>query len=221
MRVPEWRNDPRLVSLIATVALHAAAGFALLQLDAVRKPLQDAIPLMVDLIVPPRVEPPPPPPSAKVQPPKPRPVAREPVPQPPQPQPQEAPPALLAAQSTAPAAGWTAPATPPQAAPVAPAPPAPPRIVPPSFDAAYLKNPPPAYPRLSRRQGEKGKVILRVHVTPEGLADQVQVRTSSGFERLDEAAAAAVRQWRFAPARQGEVAVAAWVLVPIMFSLED
>ena len=219
--MPEWRNDPRLASLIVTVALHAAAGVALLQLDAVRKPLQEAIPLMVDLIVPPRVEPPPPSPPAKVQPPKPRPVAREPVPQPPQPQPQEAPPALLAFQGTAPAAGWTAPATPTQAAPVAPAPPAPPRIVPPSFDAAYLKNPPPAYPRLSRRQGEKGKVILRVHVTPEGLADQVQVRTSSGFERLDEAAAAAVRQWRFAPARQGEAAVAAWVLVPIIFSLED
>lgn len=215
----EARISPRAVSIGVTVLLHVAAGLAILQIEAVRKPLQEAMPLMVSLITPPRVEPPPPPPPPRVQPPRPRPVAREPVPQPPPPQ--EVPPALLAAQSPAPAAAWSAPPTPPPAPPAPAAPPAPPRIVPPAFDAAYLKNPPPAYPGLSRRQGEKGRVVLRVHVTPEGLADQVQLRTSSGHMRLDDAALAAVRQWRFVPARQGDQAVAAWVLVPITFSLED
>ena len=38
------------------------------------------------------------------------------------------------------------------------------------YDAAYLHNPRPAYPPLSRRLGEEGKVLLRVRVSREGLA---------------------------------------------------
>ena len=50
-----------------------------------------------------------------------------------------------------------------QAAP-APAP----VTVPPQFDAAYLRNPPPAYPALARRYREQGKVLLRVYVSAAG-----------------------------------------------------
>jgi protein TonB len=49
----------------------------------------------------------------------------------------------------------------------------------------------------------------------------VDIKTSSGSARLDEAAEAAVRQWRFVPAKQGEAAVAAWVLVPLVFKLDS
>ncbi|PKO55172.1 MAG: energy transducer TonB, partial [Betaproteobacteria bacterium HGW-Betaproteobacteria-21] len=42
----------------------------------------------------------------------------------------------------------------------------------------------------------------------------------SGSERLDEAARNAVSRWRFVPARQGERAIEASVLVPIIFKLE-
>lgn len=91
----------------------------------------------------------------------------------------------------------------------------------PRFDADYLDNPRPVYPALSRRMGEQGRVILRVHVTAAGRADEVQVKTSSGFERLDQAALSAVRQWRFMPAKHGDEAVAAWVLVPLSFNIKE
>jgi protein TonB len=90
-----------------------------------------------------------------------------------------------------------------------------------SFDAAYLNNPAPAYPLISRRQGESGKVLLLVQVTPHGTAAQVEIKQSCGFPRLDEAALEAVRKWHFVPARQGDVAVAASVLVPLSFKLNS
>ena len=95
-----------------------------------------------------------------------------------------------------------------------------PAVVPPRFDAAYLQNPPPAYPALARRLGEQGRVFLRVLVTADGRAERVELKAGSGAERLDHAALDAVKRWRFVPARQGEQAVPAWVVVPISFSLE-
>lgn len=91
----------------------------------------------------------------------------------------------------------------------------------PRFDADYLSNPAPVYPSLSRRMGEQGRVMLRAHVLPSGSADQVDVKTSSGSSRLDNAALEAVRKWKFVPARQGGEAVAAWVQIPITFNLEN
>jgi protein TonB len=68
--------------------------------------------------------------------------------------------------------------------------------------------------------GQQGKVMLRVLVNSNGTTDKVEIRSSSGFDRLDDAALDAVRRWRFVPARQGDRPVAAWVLVPIIFALE-
>jgi protein TonB len=90
-----------------------------------------------------------------------------------------------------------------------------------SFDAAYLNNPAPVYPLISRRQGEFGKVLLLVQVTPHGTAAQVEIKQSCGFPRLDEAALEAVRKWHFVPARLGDVAVAASVVVPLSFKLNS
>jgi periplasmic protein TonB len=92
-------------------------------------------------------------------------------------------------------------------------------ISPPIYDADYLHNPAPTYPSLSRRGGEQGKVWLRVLVDTEGSAKQIEIATTSGFQRLDTAAVEAVSRWRFVSARQAERAVLAWVLVPINFSL--
>jgi protein TonB len=90
-----------------------------------------------------------------------------------------------------------------------------------SADPAYLNNPPPAYPRLSRRRGEEGQVILRVRVLRDGRPDAVEVAESSSHPRLDEAAREAVRGWRFVPARRGETTVDSWLRVPIVFRLEE
>lgn len=94
-------------------------------------------------------------------------------------------------------------------------------VIPPRFDAAYLQNPAPTYPPLSRRMGEEGRVILRVFVEPDGRPSQVDIRTGSGSPRLDQAALDAVRRWKFVAAKQGNEAVGAWVLVPIVFSLKN
>ncbi|MBR0566713.1 energy transducer TonB [Azoarcus sp. L1K30] len=88
------------------------------------------------------------------------------------------------------------------------------------FDADYLNNPPPAYPQLSRRMREEGKVVLRVTVSADGTPKQIELAQSSGSDRLDKAARGAVQRWRFVPARQGDRAVEAAVLVPIIFKLE-
>lgn len=90
----------------------------------------------------------------------------------------------------------------------------------PSFNAAYLNNPAPNYPSISRRLGEQGLVLLNVQVTADGAAGSVELQTGSGSRRLDEAALEAVKKWRFTPAKRGNEPVSASVLVPVRFSLE-
>lgn len=94
-------------------------------------------------------------------------------------------------------------------------------VTPPRFDADYLANPAPVFPRDAERDGEEGKVILLVKVGVDGAPLAVDIKTSSGWPRLDQAALAAVRRWRFAPAKLGDKAVIASVLVPLTFSLEN
>ncbi len=89
------------------------------------------------------------------------------------------------------------------------------------FDADYLHNPRPVYPAASRRLGEEGRVILRVRVSAQGLPLAVDIKQSSGFPRLDEAARAAVERWRFVPAKQGPEAIESSVLVPLQFTLDS
>lgn len=121
---------------------------------------------------------------------------------------------------TAPAAARAAPPSPREpgrtnAAPPPDVPPAPPR-----FDADYLDNPRPAYPPISRRLGETGRILLRVRVSEKGLPERVEIEEGSGYPRLDNAAREAVSGWRFVPAHRGGDAVAAWVGVPIVFNLD-
>ncbi len=85
--------------------------------------------------------------------------------------------------------------------------------------AAGLGNPRPQYPWISRRRGEQGRVVLEVAVAADGRAKEVRVKRSSGFARLDRAALAAVRAWRFSPALRGGRAVAGRIDVPIAFRL--
>lgn len=93
-------------------------------------------------------------------------------------------------------------------------------ITPSGFVVAYLRNPPPRYPLVARRNGEQGTVTLRVLVTREGFPASVNVEKTSGSGHLDGAALEAVRTWRFVPAREGTQPIEAWVLVPIVFRLE-
>jgi protein TonB len=92
---------------------------------------------------------------------------------------------------------------------------------PPAFNAAYLRNPPPRYPPAARRNGDEGRVMLRVLVNPDGAPARVEIDQSSGSPLLDGAALDAVRGWRFVPARRGAQNVEGWVRVPLVFRLES
>lgn len=94
-----------------------------------------------------------------------------------------------------------------------------PVIEPPSFGAAYLNNPAPAYPMQARRMGEQGKVLLKVLVSQDGKAETVKVDTSSGHQKLDQAAIDAVKKWSFVPAKRSNQPISAYVLVPVNFTL--
>jgi protein TonB len=108
----------------------------------------------------------------------------------------------------------------PVAAVVAPAPVAAPKVELPSSDADYLQNPKPAYPAMSKRLGEQGKVVVRVLIGVDGTAQKAEIRQSSGFDRLDQAALATTQRWRYVPGKRGGVAEAMWFNVPINFVLE-
>lgn len=237
----------RLASVLAAVlALHAIGLWALLasQSDPLELPVPDEVVTAALLLPEPasaaaasaR------PAAAKPQPVKPQP---RPTRQPPTAQPLPAPPALARSQPAAalPAA-VPAQAPSPQApaaasAPAAPAAqagtasagaaagsataaasPAPVRIELPSSSADYLNNPKPAYPGLSKRLGEEGKVVLRVLIEVDGSASKAEIRSSSGYDRLDQAALQTVLRWRYLPGKRNGVAEAMWFNVPINFVLE-
>ena len=92
-------------------------------------------------------------------------------------------------------------------------------MTPPRFGAAYLNNPRPAYPPMARKMGMEGTVMLKVLVSREGHVLQLEVARSSGYDMLDKAAGEAVKNWRFVPAKRGEIAVDEWVQVPLAFRL--
>jgi protein TonB len=218
------------VRFAVILAIHVAFLMALLQLSPELR--RQVAPLLVSIISPPQpvpVEQPAPRPAAPesdVQPlrvARPKPVQRRDIEMTTAPSAITAEPSMPAdasVSSPSPAAG-DVPSVAVEGKPVPPAA-APTRspVVPPRFDAAYLNNPRPDYPRAAKRMGEQGKVMLRVYVSTAGIPEKVEVGTSSGSRRLDEAARLAVEQWKFLPARQGDVAVAAWVIVPITFALE-
>jgi protein TonB len=198
------------LGLGTVVGVHLLVLIGLVRLNVITLPAPLAV-LSVSLLPPsPEIKP-----QAEIVPPKPRPVERRPTPLPQ--------PVQLAAPADA-------PAPPPIAVAPAPtfvAPPAPivaaPMAAPtqPRFDADYLDNPKPNYPAISRRLNEQGRVMLRVHVATDGSASEVQLQASSGSSRLDQSALDTVRRWKFVPARLGKDPIAAWVQVPIVFTLKD
>lgn len=201
---------------------HAGAWLGLDRLRDDDAPTQSFKVIEAALLPPPAPHPLPPAPPTLV---KPAPAPRTPTP----PRAEPAPlPIALAAVPIAeppPALPVAAPPEPaPQPAPVtepspAPAPPAP--VEAPRFNAAYLNNPPPAYPAAARRLGQEGRVLVRAEVLADGRCSQAELKQGSGHKLLDQAALEAVRKWRFVPARQGDQALAAWVDVPITFKLKN
>lgn len=102
-------------------------------------------------------------------------------------------------------------------------------VTPPSFEAVaqplhkavplYQINPPPKYPRIARRRGLQGVVLLDVQVNSTGCVEEVRLSRSSSHGVLDKAALKAVRSWRFNVGTVGGVPTSMWVKVPVRFML--
>lgn len=92
-------------------------------------------------------------------------------------------------------------------------------VIPPRVDASQLNNPAPIYPPMSRRLREQGTVFLELLIQPDGTVSEITVRTSSGFARLDASALAAVKKWRYVPAKRAGVPIPFRYIQPIEFSL--
>ena len=214
------RNSPKLarsghaLGIVGAVLFHLILIIALLQYAPARRSLAKVAPVIVSLITEPnpQVTPPPPKPPALPK------VRTQQLPPPVQ-KVVEPPPIVSTAPTESPITIAPAPAVVPTPSAVF-VPETPPPIIPPRFNADYLQNPPPPYPALARRMREQGRVLVRVLVSTDGLAERIELKTSSGSTRLDQSALDTIKSWKFVPAHQGDQKVAAWVIVPIIFTLE-
>ena len=84
---------------------------------------------------------------------------------------------------------------------------------------AYLHNPHPPYPEVSRKAGHTGVVILRVSIGETGRVAAVSFIKSSSYSLLDDRAPTSIRRWILRPALRAGRPVATQVDVPVRFSL--
>lgn len=82
-----------------------------------------------------------------------------------------------------------------------------------------VSNPKPEYPKLARKRGWQGRVILSVHINAEGRAVHIQIKQSSGHKVLDRAALRALKKWKFEPAQKAGIRIASQLNIPIRFDL--
>ncbi|MDD5029687.1 MAG: TonB family protein [Rhodoferax sp.] len=213
----------RLAGLLLVLALHAGALYGLWRARMIPSPTAAAT-LFVNFIAPPdEKKTPEPQRPPELQPkPKQRPIT------PPQPR-------QLVAQApvTAPT-DFVAPEPPPKPEPIqvplalaaapAPMPSAPLPVGPVALSAelsvACPQRSAPSYPAMSRRRGEQGVVLLRVELSETGAVAKAWVQNSSGFDRLDEAALAAVRTWHCTPPTRNGQPERATALQPFNFVIQ-
>ncbi len=84
-----------------------------------------------------------------------------------------------------------------------------------------IKQVPPHYPRLVKKAGIEGTVVLSVEIKKDGTVGDVEVVKSvyPGKGGLDEAAIKAVKKWKFEPAKSAGEPITVWVNIPLTFSL--
>jgi protein TonB len=79
---------------------------------------------------------------------------------------------------------------------------------------------PPAYPRASLVNEEKGVVTLAMQVGPDGVVADSKVEKSSGFKNLDKAALKALSACKFKPGTKDGKAELSWTKVEYNWKLD-
>lgn len=85
---------------------------------------------------------------------------------------------------------------------------------------APVKTVAPEYPAQLKRDGVSGVVSLSVTITEEGKVSEAKVVKSSHPE-FDAPAVAAVKEWRFKPAKKDGKPVALTIRLPVQFAVKD
>jgi protein TonB len=206
----------RVVGLSLVLALHAAVLYGLWNAQLIPSPV-DAATMFVNFIAPAEVKKTYEPKRAPA--PKPRPI--EPLPQTRQ--------LVSETPATAPT-DYVAPPPPTKPEPIQATVAAPPIIQAPlpvgpvalasELSVACPKRSAPTYPAMSHRLGETGVVMLRVELSESGQVVNARIQSSSGFDRLDDAALVAVRTWHCNPATRNGQAVRSTALQPFNFVLQ-
>lgn len=214
----------KLAGVMLMLVLHVLVIYAAMSYQLI-PPTDKTVTLMVSLIKPPSLEKeaPPPPEVHKLPPekvvlgkPKPKPIDLS-------------KPVLVAEAPVTNTSEYVAPPPPPEPIvnvapvpePVVAAPPPPPASVTltSELSLACPQRTLPNYPVTSRRNGEQGRVVLRVALDETGRITAVNIKKSSGFQRLDEAGVAVIKDWKCNAAMRDGVAVRAEALQPFDFIL--
>lgn len=74
------------------------------------------------------------------------------------------------------------------------------------------------YPALLRDAGIGGKALVWFFIDEDGKVLRTQLRESSGYEALDQAAIQVANVMQFSPAKNRDKLVQVWVSIPITFS---
>jgi periplasmic protein TonB len=75
------------------------------------------------------------------------------------------------------------------------------------------------YPPLLRDAGIGGKVLLWFFINEQGAVVKTQLKETSGYAQLDEAAAKVATIMRFSPAQNHDKKVPVWIEIPILFQI--
>jgi len=83
-----------------------------------------------------------------------------------------------------------------------------------------ISQKPPVYPFSSRLRDQEARVLVRFVVNINGAVEDIEVRERSSRE-CAEAAVAAVKTWKYTPAKRQGKAVPVEIYIPIIFALTD
>ena len=108
---------------------------------------------------------------------------------------------------------WDAPPTPPEGPRV--------KFIPYDDPPVPLRPIRPKYPEIAQEAGIEGTVVVQVFVDDKGRVKETIILKGIPNTGLDEAAADAIRNVRFRPAKQRERAVGVWISIPVNFRLKS
>nr|WP_233462204.1 energy transducer TonB [Photobacterium carnosum] len=76
------------------------------------------------------------------------------------------------------------------------------------------------YPKLAKRRGIEGQVLIEVWIDIEGQQLKQKLIKSSGAQILDNAAIAAIKKWHFSSHIVNGKTIAHRVQIPVRFKLD-